>query len=277
MSMYARSTWKDPGYRFSRKEQARLARGDKMWRTRKRKYGNQNGGRRKYPRRQNYAQKSLLAYGRRTIPNLRLGGFIDKELKFDNYVVTSAPMGVVWRNSNPAALGSISGVTQGDGPTNRDGRVYYIKSIHLRGRIQRGNVEASVTPPPESQGKVIMYLDSQCNGAEPGITDIMQSLTHDEIGFRNMSNTSRFRILREFSYVMKMDNMAQGGPDLFAHGFSIVPLEMNVTFNPPLKVLTDGTTNVVGNLTNYSVGIQTVSSDTLDELTYQSRIRFYGD
>ncbi len=210
-------------------------------------------------------------------PNLRVGGLLEKELKFDNHVHTNGSMGVVWTDNNPGGLGSISGVAQGDGPTNRDGRIYYIKSIHVRGRIQRPQVEAVVTPPPDSQGKAILYLDSQCNGVQPAGTDIMQSLTHDEIGFRNMSNTARFRVLREYSYVMHMDNMAQGGVDLFAHGFTINEFEWNVQFNPPLKVLTDGTSNQVGNLTNYSIGIQTVSSDALDEITYQSRLRFYGD
>lgn len=138
-------------------------------------------------------------YGRFT-PSVRGGALSNAEMKyFDNVyaAVGLTAAGVV--------LGSINLVNQGTAPNNALGRKIVIKSVECRGEVQMNQSSAVVVPgvapygiqnvPLDANYRFMLVLDTQANGALPVPTDL---LTGSLYSFRDLSNTSRFRVLKEW-------------------------------------------------------------------------------
>ncbi len=230
------------------------------------------------------ARRFNTSHGAARVPtyitrNLRVGGYRDLEMKFlDNELTNSvvSPTAHNWVNHS-GTNSSLIGCLQGDGESNRDGRTYRVHSVHVRGFIQRDKIEAQAAPEAESLVTLILYLDTQCNGAQPGVGDVMDNTTNrGNVSFRNLQHSSRFRILRRVSLNIKPPMMNEGAIDKFANSTCFQEFAMNYKFREPIKVITDGTTADVASLTNYNIGIQAVSTNTLDELNWNSRVRFTG-
>ena len=79
--------------------------------------------------------------------NVRTGGFEGKENKFLDCNLAATAVTGTWATYNPTAGGcvdSLSVPAQGNGESQRDGRVYYINSIHLRGLCKMASTESQV-------------------------------------------------------------------------------------------------------------------------------------
>lgn len=143
----------------------------------------------------------------RVIPGrTRTGGYFgrykgpNKELKFFD---TSLSFNVDATGEVPAT-GQLTLIPQGDTESTRDGRMAYVKSIHIKG-IAR--LEPGASANAATVASVIVVLDTQCNGAAAAATDVYSTTNFPVSAFRNLANSARFKILKTF----KMTFNSQAG------------------------------------------------------------------
>lgn len=232
--------------------------------------------------------KNRAAYRNRARParrsNARTGGFVDVENKFLDSELTLTATTTTWQALNPAGTGctnSLSVPAQGDGESERDGRVYYIKSLHLRGSVQMTASESDNGPQGPAYTRVVVYWDTQTNAAEATATDIMDAGgTSDSLAFRNLQNSKRFVVLYDKTVKVTPTEMNEGAANLFAQSPAVTFWKFNKNFKKPIKVRCSGTTANVSSVTDNNIGIAfcSFSSDgaSLPSIQYQSRIRFQG-
>jgi len=106
------------------------------------------------------------------------------------------------------ATGTLLQIAQGDQTYQRNGRKITVKRIS--GRL---NVNLpSVTAPSDTTDlyRVMMVLDTQCNGAAPAVTDVISypGQTLSQNSFNNLENSQRFRTIMD---VYRPINAAAGG------------------------------------------------------------------
>lgn len=85
--------------------------------------------------------------------------------------------------------------------TNRIGRKTLAKSVYIKGRIlcNRDSTPTAGYSPPQ-QGRMVIFIDNQPNGAAPALTDLLVSATPSSQ--LNPNNRDRFRVLvdKEFFF-----------------------------------------------------------------------------
>lgn len=216
--------------------------------------------------------------GKSVYMNNRTGGFIGLENKFIDLAVESDAFATSWATMEDATAKSISAVAQGDTENTRDGRIYHINSIHVRMRIHKVAAEAGVNPLPQLHGRVILVWDKQSNGTQVVASDVMDETLNDKhLVYRNLANSSRFVVLFDYNWNLPIQQMAQGGIDLFANG--IVNTDMftfNKKFKKPVKVVCTGTGGTISVISDNSFHIIGVSNSASALLNMTSRVRFYG-
>ncbi len=218
--------------------------------------------------------------------NQRTGGYTGLELKFLDSELTSTSLTNAWASYNPTGTGctdSLSVPVQGNGESERLGRVYTIDSIMIHGRVKRGSHESSNGPFTDIRIRIIVYWDTQTNSAEATMTDIMDAgATDDILAFRNLQNTHRFKLICDKSFLMKFNNQTnEGAVNLFATGGSTRPFTLYHKFKGGLKVQTDGTTANVTSVTDNNIGIGAIAEGNgegtvLPTIAYTCRVRFRG-
>lgn len=206
-------------------------------------YSKSRYGRRRYGK--SYKRSRTSRYGRsrsrvraprlskarsRAIANLRVGGQIGQELKYndvqlDGYEVEGMPAGSSVVGSTAVAeviyctspgAGAAPGATVlylnnpavGSAATQRDGRVIYNRSILIEGCVVFDWWD-SRAPIPD-YFFVALVLDTQCNGTTtgPACTDVYITGTAGQSGYatgtpnsvwglRNLTNGKRFRVLAQ--------------------------------------------------------------------------------
>ncbi len=246
-------------------------------------------GRKKYNYngRSRYTKKRKVKYGVRWNGgiNYRPGShypghmvpFRTEEMKFVDMEMDVNALTTSWATHEPAATDSISAVATGDGESNRDGRVYYIHSVHLNGRCDFGLQESVGAPPSDIIFRVIVVVDKQTNGAQLTATDVMDAgQTDDFHAFRNLQFTQRFWVLYDNLWSLDLAKRVtnEGATNLFANGIGIHLWKMNYTFNTPLKVTCSNTTAVIASITDNSIHVIAIASSTSTTISYQSRVRF---
>lgn len=202
-------------------------------------------------------------------------GFIDIEKKFIDYETADDAFATTWAAMEDGTANCISATAQGDGESNRDGRVYYIRSVHIRGIVKRVAGESGAAPVADEFARVALVWDTQTNGAQLTATDVFDGgQTDDYLAFRNLQYSKRFIVLKDKSFLLKIPGLNEGASNLFATGEVKVPFKWNINFKKPIKVRCSGTTAVVGSITDNSLHVVGVATSTSCQLDYQSRIRF---
>lgn len=214
--------------------------------------------------------------------NVRTGGFVDVENKFLDCSYPQTALPTSWTAINPAGVGctgSISVPAQGDGESERDGRVYYINSVHVKGLINVDASESDAGPTGNNLVRIILYWDTQTNAAEATATDIMDAgASTDYLAFRNLQNSKRFIVLKDKTFNISPEHMNEGSANLFANSTRVIQFKMNKKFKKPIKVRTSGTTANVSSCTDNNLGLAAIQtgSGLSAELRYETRIRFSG-
>ncbi len=213
---------------------------------------------------------------KRRIMNVRTGGYQGIERKFVDIETQADAFATTWATMEDATNDSISGVAQGDGESQRDGRKYWIHSIHIKCAVQAQAQEAQVNPLSELKGRICLVWDKQTNGAQLTATDVMDGgLTDDTLAFRNLQFTSRFQVLWDKKWKLTRHNVAQGAVDLFAATTQTTHImTYNKIFSKPVQVICSGTTAVIANITDNSFHIIGVATNTTALLNMQVRVRF---
>ncbi len=200
------------------------------------------------------------------------------ELKFQDFQANQTAFSTSWITMEDATADCISAVAQGDGPQDRDGRVYYIESIHMKGVFLTQAEESVVTPIPDMRGRFLIVLDKQTNQTQIVPAEVMdEGQTDDTLAFRNLSFTQHHQVLWDKTITLRRPNTNEGAINLFAVATnSTVMFSYNRRFNPPLRVTTNNTTAVVGSIMDNSLHVIGIGTDTRLLLNYQTRMRFRG-
>jgi len=130
--------------------------------------------------------------------NVRTGGFAGIERKFVDATRAQNAFTTAWAQLAPSAgiTNCISAPGIGTGEEQRDGRVFTIRSIHVKGFVTFNVVEAQAAPPADMTWRICVVWDTQSNGAAIAGTSVMDAgATNDVLAFRNLQNSKRFIVL----------------------------------------------------------------------------------
>lgn len=232
----------------------------------------------------NYYTKRRPAKRQRTTSNRRTGGYVGLEKKFKDYDLLAQATSPTWAGSelDPTGIGCLSAVAQGDGESERDGRVYQIHSLHIKGWIETQAVESDTNPMDDFMTRLVLVQDTQTNGAQLNGEDVIDTVSsvYDINGFRNLQYSTRFKVLKDKMLRTTGANTAmnEGAPNLFSNGSVRIPFSFNKRFKKPITVRCSSTTATVAAVTDNSlhlIGV-TRSGTTVPTISYRSRIRFTG-
>lgn len=226
---------------------------------------------------------------RRRAMNVRTGGLLGIEKKFyDTFKAATAFASTSdWTGCefDPAAtISCLNAVTQGDGPTQRDGSSITMKSIFIQGACVRAAQEASVDPLIYDGVRIALVLDTQCRGAELNAEDVYGTALATALGAvsapqRNMSYSTRFKVLREIFVSLNTDNISVTAANTFNCNGIMKRFQIKYVFpGGGLKVryLVGGTTESIANITDNALFLIANSVSATCSGAYASRLRFVG-
>ncbi len=208
--------------------------------------------------------------------------YMGLEKKFIDFRVDDDQFGSIWAGGEieDATALSVSAVAQGDGENNRDGRVYWIHGIYIHGTIDLPATESSTSPDGDVIARVCLVWDKQTNGAQLNAEDVMLTVASgDDIdSYRNLQQVQRFSVLQDkkIRMVGSMAMVNEGSVNLFARAPMKKSFTLNYTFRKPLKVSCSGTAAAIASITDNSLHVIGVASDTAARCNYTSRLRFTG-
>ncbi len=212
--------------------------------------------------------------------NVRTGGFVGIEKKFVDSTSTSTAFTTAW-----AILAPTGGITDclsapgiGTSESQRDGRVFTIHSIHLKGSVTRPTVEAQAGPQTDIDYRLCVVWDTQTNGAPiVGTSEMDAGATNDIHSFRNLQNSKRFIVLWDSGPMTdSVFQMNEGAVNSFASALKITHFSMNKSFKNGIKVRTIGTTADVASISDNSISLIGLASDVALDYNFESRCRFTG-
>lgn len=91
----------------------------------------------------------------------------------------------------------LNGCTQGSDYTDRIGRKIVMRSLYIRGHVfAEPGISTNSLP---QQARMILFMDSQPNGAAPAVTDLLN--TADAASQLNLNNRDRFKVIRDQTFV----------------------------------------------------------------------------
>lgn len=212
----------------------------------------------KYSRRSNYRRRPRaparsIGYGditRKVMQDVAyLRSLINVEFKHLENVNSAT-------SSTTAALILLNGMAPGDTGETRDGQSIRMKSVLMRGTIL---VNPSATA---TVHRTMLFLDTQPNGAAPGIGDILDTATN-VLSPINISNGSRFKILKDLFHNVDV----AANPIITFQKF--VKLGFHTKYNA-------GTAGTIADITTNALYILHMSSEATNTATfnYYFRSRF---
>ncbi len=202
------------------------------------------------------------------------------ENKFVDYNVADKAFTTGWTGGemdNATAL-ALSAVAQGDTGSSRDGRVYYINSIHVRGFIHLPAAESQTGPQPDVLARLALVWDTQTNNGQLNAEDVYVTVGagEDVNSFRNLKFSKRFIVLKDKEMRVYRNQTNEGAANLFAANVVQIPFNFNKKFSKPIKVRASTTAATVAAITDNSLHLIGTSTSTALLLTYESRCRFSG-
>ena len=212
----------------------------------------------------------------------RIGGFTGIEKKFVDYTLNGAALTTIWAGGEQdegTAL-SMSAIGQGDGESQRDGRVATLHSWFVKGFFTNSEIESSVAPLADTLVRIAVVLDKQSNGAQLNAEDVFDTVgaSQDVNSVKNLQNSARFKVLKDMTRVVQnaRANTNEGAVNLFAQGQTFTPFKMGGVFNPPIRVNHTGTGATIATCADNSIHVIATGTQTTGLLSYRSRVRFTG-
>lgn len=211
--------------------------------------------------------------------NRRTGGYIDLEKKFADSELTATALETSWKTKENATMDCLSAVAIGDGPENRDGRVYHISSITIQGSVNVAVAEAQSSPAANSRVKIKLVLDKQTNAAKMTGGALMdEGGTVNVDSFRLLENSRRFTVLKNKTVLLRPQIVNDGAIDKFSNPLCEWPFTIYHAFKKPLRVQCVGgqSTAVIAAIADNSLHLVACSTLATSTIQYQVRIRFQG-
>ncbi len=222
------------------------------------------------------ARGSFIVSARRIAPSTTF-----LENKFMDATKGDTAMAITWTSILPSGgvTGALSVPAQGDGESDRDGRVFTIKSVHIRGVISMIGVESATTPVPDQMYRLVLVMDSQTNATAITATDVMDAgSTNDVNSFRNLQNSKRFTVLWDsgLQRIIRDGQTNEGAVNLFAAQSPFIPWKFDKAFKEGIKVRCVGTDANITSVSDNSITLIGIATSTGVFIQYESRIRFTG-
>lgn len=192
-----------------------------------------------------------------------------QEVKFVDYQNTVFDSGSSATFMDPSPEQTLSGITQGDGPSERIGRSVALVSLHVRGQLIYSPQASTQTVPSV---RVSCVLDAQTNGSRAQLTDIFSTSVNPFTSFQNLSYESRFTILRDREFVLSPRASATSTEPMDA----VVNFRFNISLDHLPVTLFTGASDLVGAMTNNSIHLVLLPSTGRVGYTYTSRLRYIG-
>ncbi len=222
-----------------------------------RRYGRLRGygNRRRFTNRRGYT-RTIGNYG-------RTGGTELKYLDQEESLNTIALAGELIAGGN--------NIAQGVGINQRVGRRCTIKGFHMRGFFRLP--ESSVVGNSSDIIRVIVVVDTQCNGLDPVLSDILE---HAHLtAFYNLEHRHRFKILydKHVSLVSKAgkgENAAAGNWGQVSKYF-----EINIA-NISVPIIYSSTTGAVAEIRSNNIAVFGITEKGFAQIKYHTRTMFVG-
>ena len=216
-------------------------------------------------------------------------GLRTKGVKAEIKGVDAALAGLTF-DSGATRVQCLNLTTQGNAEQNRNGRKISMKSVMVRGNVVIAN---DPTTPAKDYLRAILVYDRQPNGAFPSFGDVFQDTnvagTQQSIAYSgvNLSNASRFKILRDASWGISFGFDPTGVP---ATVVSIAPPQVMGDISRPSTFKwfvklgnlethynsTNGGTIAditTGSLLLFTIGLQTLANSAY-QLDGEARVRY---
>lgn len=233
----------------------------------------------------------MRRFGRNpALRNLRTGGLLGIETKFLDTSQTATAL-VSTANCSGGEIqpgagctGCLSAPAQGDGAQNREGKKIVIKSVLIKGVIDVNEQAAQASADSIPRIFLALVQDSQTNGVTINSEDVFENVAGSSDAcatpFRNMSYTSRFKVLkiwaRDLTPPFAMVNNTTAG-SVMQNGWQ-TGFDMSWRGVIPVNFTAGSTTADVANVTDNSLHlIGFCSNATLNPtIRFGCRIRFVG-
>lgn len=158
---------------------------------------------------------------------------------------------------------SLNLIPGGTTDNTRVGRKVNIKSIQLQGVFFLPGT-ATAADMADSY-RFMVYWDKQANKAAAGVTDILSTAVFHS--FNNLSNSSRFQILKSYRGSLNGTAGIAGSSGERQEEFSCyIPCDIPVEFT--------STTGAITEITSNNIGVIGISQDGKIQVSYQARIRY---
>lgn len=243
--------------------------------------------------------RAVVAVARRrrfrnvALRNIRSGGLLGIETKFLDITIAATPITAPTDASGgeiqPTAgcTGCLSAPAQGDGAQQREGKKIVIKSILVQGAVTLTGQSGIAALNPEVFPTVYLALvqDSQTNAQTINSEDVFANIAgvgqNAPMPFRNMSNTSRFKVLatkvitpRQFFSLASNDAQVT---TVSTAGVT-VPYKLSANMKMPVNFTTTSTLANVNTVTDNSIHMVAYCSSVSMGPTVAGgcRIRFVG-
>jgi len=172
----------------------------------------------------------------------------EREVKFFNSDQDDASIA-----SGGTVVGSLNLVPAGTGESQRLGRKVFVKQVQARFAITL----ATTTAATGDVIRVLVVLDKQANGANPVVTDVVE--TSDYKAFNNLANKGRFRTLFDRSYSINAsgfagDGTTNGGGPTVIHDAFYRKVNIPIEFDSTAGAITEVKSNNLVVLTFAKVG-----------------------
>lgn len=178
-------------------------------------------------------------------------------------------------------------ISQGTGPTQRVGHKCTLLSVYCRGEVLfpgAAGIDLGAGTYVRNQHVFLaLVLDKQANGARPDASEIYTESLGGTFGsagpLRNMANSARFRVLKQWDYYRNMEGLAQNAatcdlPEIRKKW------EWSMKLNLPLTYLPSSTTGYMADLTDNALHLVAYYEDNgiqaSPHIAYSMRFRFTG-
>ncbi len=186
-----------------------------------------------------------------------------KDTTIDDAVIASA--GTI----NPGPIIIAQGTTE----STRIGRKITVFKWHVKWQLTLP-AQTDVADIDNGDTMRIMWIvDRQANGAYPAVLDVLETAAYDS--FRNLANTSRFRVLSDVNMTLRrLVSMTDGANTANSPGVRTKVMAKSFSLNMPVEY--DSTTGAITEIRSFNLFVLAISQMGLGGLLTNNRVRFKG-
>ncbi len=215
--------------------------------------------------------------------NRRTAGFLGIETKFFDSsragLALTATAAMTGMEADPTTLNTLFAPVRGTGPSDRDGRKTMMKSVQINGNVTTAPQSDQTVSETAPQITIVLVLDQQTNAAQLNSEDVWTNDSGSSglctSAMRDMERSTRFRILKRWSFKMPQTQVVFDGTNFEQYGVTR-QFSGFVKLNIPVEYVANGGT--IADIQDNSLHLIACASGTDSTATigYNCRIRFVG-